>query len=103
MLENYGFTVLDLGRDVEPQAVVRAVEESGASLAGLSALMTTTLPAMRETVALLKERFPECRVMVGGAVLTAEFAQEIGADFYARDAMESVRIAQSVYPERTQK
>ena len=103
VLENYGFTVLDLGRDVEPQAVVRAVEESGASLAGLSALMTTTLPAMRETVALLKERFPECRVMVGGAVLTAEFAQEIGADFYARDAMESVRIAQSVYPERTQK
>lgn len=103
VLENYGFTVLDLGRDVEPQAVVHAVEESGASLAGLSALMTTTLPAMRETVALLKERFPECRVMVGGAVLTAEFAQEIGADFYARDAMESVRIAQSVYPERTQK
>ena len=96
LLENYGFTVVDLGRDVPPEAVAEAVLEHGAPLVGLSALMTTTVPAMEETIALLRERAPFCKVMVGGAVLTHEYAERIGADFYAKDAMEGVRYAESV-------
>ena len=96
LLENYGFCVVDLGRDVPPEAVVAAVKEHGARLVGLSALMTTTVPAMEETVRLLHGQVPECRVMVGGAVLTQEYADRIGADHYAKDAMSGVRYAQSV-------
>ena len=97
LLENYGFCVVDLGRDVPPEAVVAAVKAHGARLVGLSALMTTTVPAMEETVKLLRERAPECRVMVGGAVLTQEYADRIGADHYAKDAMSGVRYAESVF------
>ena len=96
LLENYGFAVLDLGRDVDPERVARAVRETGAPLVGLSALMTTTLKSMEETIALLRREELPCRGMVGGAVLTADYAARIGADFYARDAKESVDIARRV-------
>ena len=96
LLENYGFDVTDLGRDVPPEDVVDAVVRLKAPLAGLSALMTTTVPAMEETVRLLHERAPWCRVVVGGAVLNAEYAARIGADKYAADAMETVRYAEEI-------
>ena len=96
LLENYGFDVVDLGRDVAPEAVVEAVKTKGARLVGLSALMTTTVPAMEETVKQLHADAPGCRIMVGGAVLTKEYADKIGADHYAKDAMSGVRYAQSV-------
>lgn len=95
LLESYGFTVIDLGRDVSPERVLEAVREYKCSLVGLSALMTTTVPAMKETIDLL--RGESVAVMVGGAVLTPEYAKMIGADFYAADAMEGVRIAESFY------
>ncbi len=96
LLGNYGFTVHDLGRDVAPEAVVEAVKRTGAKIVGLSALMTTTVPAMEETIACLRREAPECKVIVGGAVLTEEYAEQIGADFYAADAMATVRIAKSI-------
>ena len=96
LLQNYGFPVLDLGRDVSPESVVRAVKEQGASLVGLSALMTTTVPAMEETVRLLRKEVPNCKIMLGGAVLTEEYARAIGADAYGKDAMEAVRYAEKV-------
>ena len=96
LLENYGFDVIDLGRDVDPEVVARTVEERHVRLAGLSALMTTTVPAMAETIELLRERAPWCKVVVGGAVLTPEYAQMVGADFYAKDATETARIASEV-------
>ena len=86
----------DLGRDVPPEAVCEAVLRLHAPLCGLSALMTTTVPAMQETIALLHERAPWCRVVVGGAVLTADFARSIGADAYAKGAMATVRYAEEV-------
>lgn len=96
LLENYGFDVVDLGRDVPPQTVVDTVVRLHAPLAGLSALMTTTVPAMEETLRRLHEQAPWCRVVVGGAVLTESYAGEIGADHYAGDAMETVRYAESI-------
>ena len=93
LLENYGYRVLDLGKDVSPEAVVEATRSHGITLVGLSALMTTTVPAMEETIRLLRKELPECRIMVGGAVLTKDYAAAIGADDYAADAMEGVRIA----------
>ncbi|MBE6611819.1 MAG: homocysteine methyltransferase [Ruminococcaceae bacterium] len=96
LLENYGFPVTDLGRDVEPQAVADAVIALHAPMAGLSALMTTTVPAMEETIKLLRERAPWCKVIVGGAVLTKDYADSIGADKYAKDAMETVRYAEEI-------
>ncbi len=96
LLENYGFNVIDLGKDVPPQTIVDKVVELHAPLAGLSALMTTTVPAMEETVRLLKAQAPWCKTVVGGAVLTAEYAAKMGADFYAKDAMETVRYAESI-------
>ncbi len=96
LLENYGFDVVDLGRDVPPEAVADAVVERHAPLAGLSALMTTTVPAMEETVKVLRHRAPWCRIVVGGAVLTQAYADAIGADKYARDAMETVRYAEEI-------
>lgn len=98
MLENYGYEVLDLGKDVAPEIVAEAVKREGIRLAGLSALMTTTVPAMEKTIALLHET-TECSVMVGGAVLNAEYAKKINADFYAADAMESVKIAEKIFAE----
>lgn len=99
LLENYRFKVIDLGKDVSPEDVVRAAEEHGAGLVGLSALMTTTVPSMQRTIELLKGRMPGCKVMCGGAVLTADYAKEIGADYYTKDAMAGVRCAMEVYPE----
>jgi len=96
LLTSYGFGVIDLGRDVPPEKVLEAARESGVKLVGLSALMTTTVPAMRETIALLRRELPAVRVMVGGAVLTPELAQDLGADAYAADAMGSVRYAGEV-------
>lgn len=97
LLENYGFDVLDLGRDVPPEEVLKAVSENKIRLAGLSALMTTTVPAMEETIKLLHQKCPWCRVVVGGAVLTQEYADMIKADKYAKDAMETVRYAQELF------
>lgn len=97
VLENYGYEVIDLGRDVEPQAVVEAQKENGVKLVGLSALMTTTLSAMEETVKALKNAKADCKIMVGGAVLTPEYAKKIGADFYAKDAKMSADIAKRVF------
>ena len=96
LLENYGYQVVDLGRDVAPQAVADAVVREGAGLVGLSALMTTTVGSMEETIALLRRAAPDCRIMVGGAVLTEDYARRIGADFYGRDAMSDVRYADSL-------
>lgn len=96
LLENYGFAVTDLGRDVAPEAVVEAVQRLHAPLAGLSALMTTTVPAMEETIRQLRQGAPWCKVVVGGAVLTQEYADRIGADKYAKDAMETVRYAEEI-------
>lgn len=100
LLENYGFDVIDLGRDVPPEEIVAAVRKSGAGLVGLSALMTTTVGAMAETVRQVKAARLDCRTVVGGAVVTSDYAASIGADFYARDAMRTVRIAESVLPSR---
>ncbi len=93
LLENYGYRIYDLGRDVSPDAVLDAVVAHDVRLVGLSALMTTTVRSMEETISLLKERAPQCRVMVGGAVLNPEYARMVGADYYAKDAAESARIA----------
>ena len=97
LLENYGFDVLDLGRDVAPETVVAAIRENGLRLGGLSALMTTTVAAMEETIRLVHAECPGCRVMVGGAVLTSDYAAQIGADFYSKDAMGAVRYATSLF------
>lgn len=95
LLSNYGFDVIDLGKDVKPQSVVDAVLENNVTLCGLSALMTTTVVAMEDTIKMLREKAPQCKVMVGGAVLTKEYADMICADYYAKDAMEAVRLVQS--------
>lgn len=97
LLENYGYDVIDLGKDVKPEAVADAVKSSGAKLVGLSALMTTTVPAMEETIKLLRSEAPDCKVMVGGAVMTEEYASMIGADFYGSDAMSAVRYAEKYF------
>lgn len=97
LLENYGFTVIDLGRDVAPEAIVAAARDTGARLIGLSALMTTTVGAMERTIALVHEQLPGVAVMVGGAVITQEFADQIGADFYAKDAAASTRVASAFF------
>ncbi len=94
LLENYGFAVTDLGRDVPPEAVADATVRLHAPFVGLSALMTTTVPTMEETIAILREKAPWCKIVVGGAVLTEETAIRIGADKYAKDAMETVRWAE---------
>ncbi|MBE6890218.1 MAG: homocysteine methyltransferase [Ruminococcaceae bacterium] len=97
LLENYGFEVIDLGKDVEYQAVVDAAKKYDVRLVGLSALMTTTLKSMEGTISLLRENNVDCKIVVGGAVLTPEYAEKIGADFYAKDAKETVDIAKKVY------
>ena len=96
LLENYGFAVTDLGKDVPPERIVETVVRLNAPLCGLSALMTTTVPAMEETIRQLRVAAPDCRIMVGGAVLNEEYAARIGADFYGSDAMEAVRYAERV-------
>ena len=96
LLENYGYRVMDLGKDVPPSAVAEAVTAHNIKLVGLSALMTTTVPAMAETIALLRQVAPYCKVVVGGAVLTREYADQIGADRYAPGAMDTVRYAEEI-------
>ncbi len=97
LLENYSFAVSDLGKDVLPETVAEEVVRLHAPVAGLSALMTTTVPAMEQTIALLRQRAPWCKVIVGGAVLTEEYVKKIGADCYGKDAMATVRFCESVY------
>jgi len=94
LLESYGFFVYDLGRDVAPEAILEKVKETSAPLVGLSALMTTTVPAMAETISLLHKEYQDTKIIVGGAVLNQEYADMINADFYAADAMETVHIAE---------
>lgn len=96
ILENYGYDVLDLGRDVPPERVVEAVRNTGAKLVGLSALMTTTVPNMKATIDALHEANLDCQVWVGGAVLTPGYAKEIGADFYCKDAKASADLAKQI-------
>ncbi len=97
LLENYGFDVIDLGKDVPPETVVETAKEHNVKLVGLSALMTTTVVNMETTIKMLKEELPDCKVMVGGAVLTQTYADMIGADFYSKDAMGSVRYANELF------
>ena len=97
LLENYSFDVIDLGKDVPPEKVVETVLEQDVHLVGLSALMTTTVVSMEETIRQLRAKAPDCLVMVGGAVLNQEYADMIGADFYGKDAMQSVHYAQKVF------
>ena len=96
LLENYGFDVHDLGKDVPPERIVEEAVRTHAPCVGLSALMTTTVPAMEETIRQLRAHAPACRVIVGGAVLTQEYADAIGADYYAKDAMDTFRYAESL-------
>ena len=96
LLSNYGFDVIDLGKDVPEEEVLRAVQENNVKLVGLSALMTTTVPAMEKTIQLLHEN-TDAKVVVGGAVLTQSYADMIHADWYGKDAMETVRIAQTFF------
>jgi 5-methyltetrahydrofolate--homocysteine methyltransferase len=96
LLENYGYTVVDLGRDVPPEKVVEAAKRHSAPLVGLSALMTTTLKSMEDTITLLRQEGVDCKTVVGGAVLTPEYAQQIGADYYAKDAKQTVDVAKEV-------
>ncbi len=96
LLENYGFKVCDLGKDVPPEIIVKKAVELKAPIIGLSALMTTTVSSMEETINLLRKSAPWCKIIVGGAVLTKEYAETIGADAYAKDAMEAVRYAEKV-------
>jgi 5-methyltetrahydrofolate--homocysteine methyltransferase len=96
VMENYGFDVTDLGKDVPPEKVLSEAVRLGADVVGLSALMTTTLPAMEETVRLLRLNAPEVKIMVGGAVMTADYAAKIGADGYAPDAMRAVSCAEGL-------
>jgi 5-methyltetrahydrofolate--homocysteine methyltransferase len=97
LLSNYGYRVVDLGKDVPPEMVVETAIAENAPLVGLSALMTTTLPSMERTIQALRASGHPCTVMVGGAVLTPEYARQIGADYYAKDAQQSVKIAQAVF------
>ncbi|MBR2781830.1 MAG: homocysteine S-methyltransferase family protein [Oscillospiraceae bacterium] len=97
LLSNYGYRVVDLGKDVPPEEVVRTAIAENAPLVGLSALMTTTLPSMERTIQALRASGHPCTIMVGGAVLTPEYASQIGADYYAKDAQQSVKIAQTVF------
>ena len=97
LLENYGFDVIDLGKDVPPEAIVEKAVEENVTLVGLSALMTTTVVSMEETIKLLREKKPDCKVMVGGAVLNQDYADMIGAYFYGKDAMQSVHYAQKFF------
>lgn len=99
LLENYGYDVIDLGKDVKPETIVETAIRENVKFVGLSALMTTTVPSMEKTIKLLREKDKDIAVMVGGAVLTPEYAEMIGADFYAKDAMTTVRIAEKFFAE----
>jgi 5-methyltetrahydrofolate--homocysteine methyltransferase len=96
LLENYGFNTVDLGRDVTPDVIIQAVKNNSAPVLCLSALMTTTVVSMEETIKLARLEVPDCKIVVGGAVLTEEYARMLGADKYAKDAMEAVRYAEKI-------
>ena len=96
-MQNYGYKVIDLGKDVEPQEILKAAKEYSVKLIGLSALMTTTVKSMEETICLVKKNLPQVKIRVGGAVLTDDYAKMVGADFYAKDAQEGVKIASKIY------
>ena len=97
LLENYGYNVIDLGKDVDPEVILDAAKKYKVKLIGLSALMTTTVKFMEETISLLKSEKINTKIMVGGAVLTNEYAKMVGADYYAKDAAEAARIAGEVF------
>ena len=97
MLENYGYDVIDLGKDVPPETIVEAAIKDDVKVVGLSALMTTTVVSMEETIKLLREKKPDTKVVVGGAVMTHEYADKIGADAYAKDAMQTVRYCDIIF------
>ena len=97
MLENYGYQVIDLGRDVPVQTVADAAIREDVKLVGLSALMTTTVASMKATIEAIRKSGHDCKIMVGGAVLTPEYAAEIGADYYTKDAKASVDVARTVF------
>ena len=97
LLQNYDFDVIDLGKDVPPETVVEACKKDKIRLVGLSALMTTTVAAMEDTIKLLRKECPWAKVCVGGAVMTQEYADKIGADFYGKDAMDTVRYALELF------
>ena len=101
VLENYGYNIIDLGKDVPVEKVVNTAKEKNIQLIGLSALMTTTVKSMEETIKALRTSNIICKVFVGGAVLTQEYADMIGADFYAEDAQESVRIADKFFNDKS--
>ena len=96
-MENYGYQVIDLGKDVPVETVVETAKQTKAPLVGLSALMTTTVVHMEATIQAIREAGLDCKIMVGGAVLTPEYAQKIGADYYAKDAKQSADIAKEVF------
>jgi 5-methyltetrahydrofolate--homocysteine methyltransferase len=96
LLSNYGYEIIDLGKDVPPEMIVEETQKQNIKLVGLSALMTTTVRSMADTIAALKAAGVDCKVMVGGAVLNEEYAKLVGADFYSKDAAESARIAKQV-------
>ncbi|HBR33955.1 MAG TPA: homocysteine methyltransferase, partial [Firmicutes bacterium] len=100
LLENYGFSVYDLGKDVPTEIIVERVQQEAVPLVGLSALMTTTVKNMEETIKVLRNSCPQAKIMVGGAVLNEDYAQMIGADFYGRDARAAVKIAEQVFGPR---
>ena len=100
LLENYSYDVIDLGKDVPPETIVETAVREHIALVGLSALMTTTVPSMEETIRQLRKNAPWVRVMVGGAVLTKDYAETIGADCYCRDGMASVKYAEQVFGEK---
>ena len=97
LLENYGYEVVDLGKDVPVADVVKAVKEHQVKLVGLSALMTTTVVNMEKTIQALREEGLDCKIAVGGAVLTKDYAQKIGADYYCREAMDTVKAANELF------
>ena len=97
LLENYGFKVYDLGRDVDPSVILDCIAQHEVKLVGLSALMTTTVHNMEETITLIHQQFPETKVFVGGAVLNEEYAQLVGADYYTKDAAASAKLATTFF------
>ena len=99
-MENYGYNIIDLGKDVDPKIIVDTIREKNIKLAGLSALMTTTAVNMQKTVEAIRKHNLDCKVMVGGAVISPEFAKSIKADFYAKDANQAVKIAKQVFQKK---
>lgn len=97
LLENYGYDVIDLGKDVDPETVLNTALDNNVKLVGLSALMTTTVPSMKDTIELLHSKCHDCRIIVGGAVLNEEYAKQINADYYAKDAMDTVKFAEKYF------